>query len=104
MRLRNYRSPINKAVRRAARETLQYAIGQISDKTPVRTGALKRNWSGHEINNRLYAANKQHYAAYVEYGTSRFVGRRMVSRSIPAIKKFYSDKVTSYVISSIWGS
>lgn len=58
-------------------------VDEIKSITPVRTGDLKRGWMLEAMTGDII--NPVHYAAFVEFGTTKMPGQFMATLSLPTI-------------------
>lgn len=76
-----FRRNIKRLISEAIKETATYGINRIREKTPVRTGRLKRSWlTENWQENSIRINNYTPYAPFVEKR------RTMVAKSIPEIR------------------
>lgn len=72
-------------IRRATKRTAYYAQSKLADRTPVRTGNLRRGWRVE----KAVAFNPVPYAPYVDRRVS------LVEKTIPTIKSFLAQALRS---------
>lgn len=72
-------------IRRATRRTAYYAQGKLADRTPVRTGNLRRGWRVEQA----VAFNTVPYAPYVDRRI------KLVEKAIPVVKSFFAQALRS---------
>ena len=74
-----YIQNLNGRVKEVKKEFLKEVHKNLQIYTPVRTGTLLNGMKLDEVNFTI--TNDVDYAAYVEFGTSRFAGRYMMTKS-----------------------
>lgn len=85
-------SDITPAITKAAHVAKAYGLGLVKARTPVDTSELKSNWKAALEANGIRYVNDTPYAAYVEHGTSKMLGRHMLGDSLTDIETvFYNE-------------
>lgn len=55
---------------------------RVEDRTPVRTGTLKRGWNIEPTSTGVSIVNDVEYSSFVEYGTYKMEGRFMMTSTM----------------------
>lgn len=92
---------LNEPAAKAIELYLQKIVADAKDDVPVRTGTLQRSlmfWGGE---GEYHVGSQVHYAAYVEFGTSRMAPRPYftpaLTRNIPVLRQALRDMTEEWI-------
>lgn len=81
-------------VRQAMQRSATYGETLVRTLTPKRTGRLQAGWSVRVVGSGLLWKNPTPYAGFVEIGTRRMNGRRMLEKAERATRKYFQQQLS----------
>lgn len=94
---------VDQAIARAGQKVQRPLVSLVQSKTPKRSGHLASQWLSQLSGNGLSVTNLTKYAPFVEYGTKRFKGREMLTKSVPEMVDRYQQAIADELKAELGG-